>query len=67
MVTNTKGEELYVSLADYVKEQRSSKLIPDLDLDQVKLNRKLQLAEFIKMYSALVEEVEFKQPQLGPK
>ena len=35
------GEADYTNLAEYLEDEESSKLLPDLDFDKVRLNKKL--------------------------
>jgi hypothetical protein len=55
---NFKGQDVTINLKDYCRQLHSSKIMPDLDLDKVLINKKNMFNEFTKIYSAFVEEVD---------
>ena len=54
---NAHGEDVMIKLSDYIKmEANQSKLIPDLDMEKIKISKRHQFMEFVKMFSALEQE-----------
>lgn len=54
---NSQGEDILIKLSDYIKQDANeSKLIPDLDMEKIKISKRHQFIEFVKMFTALEQE-----------
>lgn len=56
VLKETPGEFDYTSLSDYLRNDKTARLLPDLDYRKVVLDRKKQFESFCKLYSALTSD-----------
>lgn len=55
---NSDGEYDYKSLDEFLKDEETAKLMPDLDFKKVKLNKRQQFLSFCKIYSVFTPDSE---------